>query len=716
MKHLVRGSDYLAQHPGFVLKGRDWDLERISSILMRRKANSLLVVGPSGVGISALILGLQSCKSNPNTPFDIVSKRLFFLDTDSLFASGDSALINEDFQKTLKVMNRTSESILVIEDTFGFVEASQMSGNSHFINAMNVAVKNDNTQVILQVRDENLSQVLKWHSDFHEAYTLYDVREPIGEMLYEIVDSAAVELTEHHGIKIDPDAIRDTIVLTSKYRDGMGLGGAQPSRSISLLDRALSSYRRKAHGKHPIIADLEAKVAASGGVERVGHEAALLAWSQDWQNLQEVIRKTYRMQRDGEEAISSLQDEKEEIKTERDRRARDAEKHASSANAAVQVRSFSEMAAVGGFESPEEQEITARISQIEKVVTENGAEHRRLIGIANRDLLLTPREIRLEFSEISGISADKLGEDEMEVLRNLESNLLANIFDQDHVVRHVANAVKVAKVDGMEESGPRGSFLFLGPSGVGKTEMAKRLAAELGVELVRFDMSEYMEKHAVAKLIGAPPGYEGFEAGGILTNTIRKKPVCVCLFDEIEKAHPDIYNIFLQILSDARLTDNIGRPVDFSEVYIVMTSNIGQPFYLDMSLTDDEAQERATVELNATYRSEFLNRFNGRENILHFRRLSQGAIQRIISREINKLKKAYEPRGMRISIADGSVESFCIAHYDPTKGARGLPGYLKANLRPIMANQILATPDATGLFDIRFNPGTSNFEVEFRKD
>jgi ATP-dependent Clp protease ATP-binding subunit ClpA len=225
-----------------------------------------------------------------------------------------------------------------------------------------------------------------------------------------------------------------------------------------------------------------------------------------------------------------------------------------------------------------------------------------------------------------------------------------------------------------------------------------------------------MEKHAVAKLIGAPPGYEGFECGGILTNTVRKNPIGIYLFDEIEKAHPDVFNIFLQILSDGRLTDNIGRTVDFSETIIIMTSNIGQKYYLDATLSNEEARKLANEELNSTYRSELLNRFNGRENILHFDKLSMSVIQKIVKREINKLNNAYTEKGLSISIFDNDIEAFCRDHYDVVRGARGLPGYIKANLRPIIVNHILENPNDKGTFNTSYNVHTKTFKVKFIKE
>ena len=707
--HLIRGTEYLAQFPNFALVGREHDLERISSILIRKTSNSLLLTGPAGVGISALVLGLQAAKTFPDTPFDIIVKKLFWLNTDSLFSSGDSNKINDDFQRMLKKLDQTPESVLIIRDTFNFIEAAHNTGNSHFINALNSVDKSSSFQVILEARDEQLTAVYKWNSAIPDLYTLYDVREPAGIALKQIVGNAAGELTEYHTIAIDPSAIDEAIHLTSKYRDSFGLGGAQPQRSISLLDRALASYRQVTHKCHPKIVELTRQIAnAPDDGVRSELQTQLRQWEKDWETLKAEIGKTYKYQRDGEELRFKLQDELaaliEEEKT-------NAPPESST------VKSFAQLAA-NGFDSPRVTTIKDKIRQVDKEIAANAEQHKALVAVANKDLLLTRHEVIAEFSTISGIPATKLDENEIENLINLESNLLSRIFGQDDVVRHVANSIKVSKVDTLEESGPAVSYLFLGPSGVGKTEMAKAIAQYvLGDEksLVRFDMSEYMEKHAVAKLIGAPPGYEGFEAGGILTNSVRKKPVGVYLFDEIEKAHPDVFNIFLQILSDGRLTDNIGRTVDFSDIIIIMTSNIGQPYYLDASLSDEQAKALANEELNKTYRSELLNRFNGRENILHFKRLSLAVIERIIHREMTKLNDSYQAKGLAVAMDDACISNFCRDHYDLVRGARGLPGYIKANMRPIMVNYILSHPNEKGTFYARYSVDRKNFEVSFLK-
>lgn len=707
--HLIRGREYLAEFPDFKIVGREHDLERISSILIRKSSNSLLITGPAGVGVSILPLGLQAAKELPDTPFDIIVKKLFWLNTDSLFSSGDSNKINDEFQRMLKKLTQTPESVLIIKDTFNFLEAAYNTGNAHFMNAINNADKSHDFQVILEVRDEHLSSVLKRNSVISETYTLYDVKEPLGEELMQIVSRVSDGLAVHHKIEIDASAIEEAIHLTSKYRDSLGLGGAQPQRSISLLDRALASYRQFTHKHHPKIAELTASIAnATDEKQRLELKNQLNVWERDWANLKAEISKTYQYQREAETLRFALQDELA-LLLEEEKKNLYPESSA--------VKTFAQLTS-NGFDSPEAAKIKDKIRQVEKEIGVNAEQHKKLVAIANKDLLLTKQEVITEFSKISGIPANKLDENEVENLINLETNLLSRIYGQDDVVRHVANSVKVAKVDTMEESGPAVSYLFLGPSGVGKTEMAKALAQYVfGDEksLVRFDMSEYMEKHAVAKLIGAPPGYEGFEAGGILTNSVRKKPIGIYLFDEIEKAHPDVFNIFLQILSDGRLTDNIGRTVDFSDIIIVMTSNIGQPYYLNPELSDEDAKNLAMDELNRTYRSELLNRFNGRENILHFRRLPLEVIEKIIRREITKLNNSYRVRGLEIEMKDSCITRFCKDHYDLIRGARGLPGYIKTNIRPVVVNHILNNPNEKGKFCAVYNTERQNFEISFFK-
>lgn len=659
--YLIRGSEYLAQHTDFNLVGRDAELDRLSSILMRSTANSVVLVGPGGVGITALCLGLQMRKADLDAPFDIVAKRLFWLDTDGLFSSGDAAKTNDAYNKIMRRLEKTPDSILIIEDTRDFVEACRNNGMVHFINDLMSLVKRDKTQVIFETRDEDLETVMRIHSDLKECFTMLDIVEPVKDALLEIVTKSAAHLTKYHNIAITPEAITAAIEQTTKYRSNdPGLSRAQPERSVTLLDRALSSYRLKAHaGIDPVIAT--------------------------------KLREFNKNKRDGEIAIGEIEEEIDK-------------KLAEAAKKGEESFNLGEPASVV--------ELRKQLKIYEDLVNLNKVEFDKMKAEINKNLVLTKDIVLEEFSLISGIPASKLKENEREKLKSLEPELRQRIFGQDLAVHKLANAVKVARAVKRNKDAPEAAFMFLGPSGVGKTEIAKALAGILlGDEkaLSRFDMSEYMEKHAVAKLIGAPPGYEMAEAGGILTNLMRKMPKQILLFDEIEKADPNVFNIFLQILSDGRLTDNLGRTVSFSDSIIIMTTNIGQPHFLNADLSFDEASVLAIEDLKNTYKPEFLNRFAGRENIVCFNKLQIEHIEHIVNREIGKLSAAYNDAGVEILMADESINMFVVDRYDPAIGARGLPGIISTSLEPIIADLVL--DGYQGKVYVGYGPVTKKFEV-----
>lgn len=672
MKHLTKGKDHLAQFPGFRLIGRDRELAKLISILVRRYASSVILTGARGVGCEHLCKGIQASKSDPQAPFDIVGKRLFWLDINGLFSSGDNSEINKSFQKIIHRIHSTSNAILIIEDTRDFLDAARNSGCGHFVNSIISEVQGKTGQFILIVRDDDLETVLKAHGDFRELFTIETLDEPVGDTLREIVGAAADGLSRHHGVKISPEATTTAIALTTKYRTrDAGLSSAQPDRSITLLDRAFATYRIRAHTEPP------------GGISL-----------ETWAEYQKQLAVCYADQREGEDAIVELEEE-----IERAQKTSAPEEPASSDNA------FERMTTPNGMDGKVVAEKRNRIGEFQRLVDENKRTFAAITAKLNESLVLDQDEVVREFSDISGIDAKKLTQNDLDKLKSLDANLKKRIYGQDRVVEKLANAVKVARVGRRGAGEPQAAFLFLGPSGVGKTEIAKALAAALLDDeraLTRFDMSEYMEKHAVAKLIGAPPGYEGFEAGGQLTNLMRKNGNRVLLFDEIEKAHPDVYNIFLQILSDGRLTDNVGRTVSFEDSIVLMTTNIGQPHFLDTSVPFEQAEHLALADLNAAYRSELLNRFAGRQNIICFNRLELDSIRKIVAREIKKLDEAYGDRGLHVAIDDESLSAFCEALYDPAIGARGLPGYIRANIEPTIVNGLINNPDVSGHLAIRY--------------
>jgi ATP-dependent Clp protease ATP-binding subunit ClpB len=679
MDYLIRGSDFLAKYENFELTGRDEYLQRLLSILMRKHANSVILMGPGGVGCTAICVGVQAAKKDPNIAFDILRKRLFWLDTDGLFGLGDSEKIGHAFHRIIAQLERIGDSVLIVEDTKDLIDACRNSGTMHFINALLASIRDGQTQAILETKDEDLDAILKSHSDMRELFTILPIEEPGPDDLFKIVTTAAATLEKHHGIKISEDAIHAAIEYTSRHqtRDA-GLNRAQPERSITLIDRALSSYRIEVHRNPPSIVPDE------------------------WMKLQAEMRQLNVDQRDAEHQIVEYEGQIDAIRTK--------EKELSTPtpdNARTSIFQH------GNWQTPEVQELSSKIKILNTQVTKNRTRFGEIAELINAGLCLDRLMVSKEFSKISGVSLAKLDQDEITKLRALDVILDKRIFGQENVIGRVTNGIRVFRV-GRRSKRPL-PFLFIGPSGVGKTEVAK-VVAEVMLDdasaITRFDMSEYMEKHAVAKMIGAPPGYEGFDEGGILTNLVRRNPHRVILFDEIEKAHPDVFYIFLQILEDGRLSDNRGRLARFDDTILIMTSNIGQPHFLNEEFSEAAAEAEALNDLSAAFKSEFLNRFNGRQNIICFKKLDLTSMEKIVRREINSLDAVYGEKGIRVLESNPTVvEEFCRDQYDPKIGARGLPGFITADLEPHIVNAILADPNLRGTASVGYDPVGKHFQV-----
>ncbi len=721
--YLIRGQDYLAQRPGFKLVGRDEEMKRLIGIMMRGHANNVLLVGPGGVGGSALCLGLEEGKNKDSAPFDLVRKRFLWLDTDGLFSSGDPNTINESFQKTQKTLSRTTDSVLIIDDMKDFIEAARSNSSSNLINALMRSIKHGETQAIFETRDDDLEVVLKAHSDLREHYTMLDVEEPEDGALKEIVETTVKQNSEnYHGIKVSCDAINTAIELTTKYRIGndIGLSRAQPERSITLLDRALTTYRLESHAQDLRIKELKLtaekaqrkiKAVEFKEVSREELESILTSAENDisaitaeWEKKRNTIKKLFKDVRKGEEMMSEYEEQLHKQHQKEQEAREHAKKRADDGQTNGAINQF--LASAKNLDSKEITTIIDRMAECQKLIDESKAQFDALTAEINDSLELRPSHVLAEFSNISGIPVNKLTQDERAKLLSLDTDLDNRVFGQREAVTRLSNQVRVAKAGLQSPNKPQGSFLFLGPSGVGKTEIAKALSEVLLDDenmLLRFDMSEYMEKHAVAKLIGAPPGYDGYEAGGLLTNAMRRNPRRIILFDEIEKAHPDVFNIFLQVLDDARLTDNRGLTVSFRDAIILMTTNIGTPHFLQEE-NFIIARENALAELDKHYRGEFLNRFNGRQNIVCFNKLELSTIEMIARRDIGKLNKMLQTSmpNLGVAMTDSAVAAMCKDYYKPVNGARGVTGYIESSIKPEIASTVLFDAEAEGTINVDY--------------
>ena len=711
---LVRGREYLAQFEQFELIGREDILKKMTAILIRKRANSVLMVGVGGVGCSAICLGLHASKDLEETPFDLVSKRFFWLDSDLLFASGDTSHINDDFNSMLRTLERTPNSVLVLDDMRDFIDAARNSGCTNFINALMYSVKRKKFQLIMESRDEDLQAVLSCHSDMKEAYTLIDVSEPDSDVLPKIIETIAnTRLKTHHRVDISLEAIDAAIEVTTKYRvQDLGLSRAQPERTLTLLDRALTAYRLNAHACDPRLKDLNNQLQAEGkdspNIESLKDQIKEIELV--WKQRQKELKRIDMELRNGEEAIRQLEYEIEE------QQALEKENVAEPEDRKKEFTSFASRMSAGGYDSEKVSELKASIDRFQSELDVNREEFNKLTSKINAHLLLGREEVLEEFSSISGIPVNKLTQDERAKLLDLDANLRKHVYGQDEAVELLSNQVRVAKAGLQSPNKPQAAFMFLGPSGVGKTELAKALTVELFDDdraLLRFDMSEYMEKHAVAKLIGAPPGYEGYEAGGILTNEMRRNPRRILLFDEIEKAHADIFNVFLQILDDARLTDNRGLTVSFRDSIILMTTNIGTAHFL--SEPDYEiANKLAMEDLTEQYRPEFLARFNGRRNIVCFKTLNLEVIEKIAIRDIARLNEMVQSTNPNIEVVMGEedLRHMCRDHYVPANGARGITGYVEGVIKPKIANTVLFDQEASGTIKLKYDVTQKSVLVE----
>lgn len=668
---LINGSDYLKAHPNFKLIGRKDILNDLCGILTQSSANSVIACGAGGVGISALALGLQARKLDDDAPFDIVNKRFFWLETDGLFGLGDNTAIQKEFQTIFSELNRTPDSVLIVEDTLDLIEALRNCGMLHVINALNAMVKTKKTQAFLEVRDKDLTEVYKTHSDFREHYTFFPVEEPTGVELQEIVYASAKNLEAYYSVAIDSKAVETAITLTNKYRAlDTGLNRAQPERSRLLLDRAMSKYCLYAHST-PI-----------DGKEK------------EFAENQELIKKYFSLQRQGEKSIILLEQEISKlIENEKNGNGKDKKFHDAD---------FDLLGEASGYTTPAIEEKRAKIKALEVGVEQNRFKYNEITETINDTLILTVDHIVEEFSRISGIETAKLKQDDKARLLNLGNVLKKRVFGQDDALEYVYRAVKIWRRG--RRTGKPLPFMFCGPSGVGKTEVGRGLAEGLFdtvAALNKFDMGEYMEKNDVTKLIGAPPGYEGFEVGGQMTNSIRNNPYQVMLWDEIEKANQAIYNVLLGILDEGYCKDNIGRKCEFGDALMPFTTNIGQEHMLNKELSENEAYERTMHDLEQFFKPEFLNRFEGRENILVFRRLELESIRRIANRELERINSNYAPNIVSDFPAD-QLNAFCEKAYHPKIGARGIPGRIKT-VEGFIVDKQLENENFKGVMNIAFD-------------
>ena len=655
--------------------GRDEEIRRTIQVLSRRTKNNPVLIGEPGVGKTAIAEGLSLRIVNGDVPESLRDRKLMALDMGALIAG---AKFRGDFEERLKavlneVTSANGEIILFIDEMHTLVGAGKADGAMDASNLIKPALARGELHCIGATTLDEYRKYVEKDAALARRFQAVFVGEPTVEDTISILRGLKEKYELHHGVRITDSAIVAAATLSNRYITDRFL----PDKAIDLMDEAGSRLRMQIDSKPEKLDELDRRIMQL----KIEREA--------------LKRETDKASRDRlvglEKELGDLEEESGVLT------ARWLEEKKSVAD----VQSLKEKldAARQDVEVAQRKGDFGRAGELTYGVIPDL--ERKLKAIEDsKDAALSGEAVTAEniagvVSRWTGIPMEKMLEGQREKLLHMETDLGNRVVGQDEAVRAISNAVRRARAGLQDPNRPIGSFLFLGPTGVGKTELTKALASFLfddDTAMVRIDMSEFMEKHAVARLIGAPPGYVGYEEGGVLTEAVRRRPYQVILFDEVEKAHPDVFNVLLQVLDDGRLTDGQGRTVDFRNTVIILTSNLGTEF---LGLEGDQTQARAQVmqAVRGHFRPEFLNRL---DEIILFHRLTRANMDKIVDIQITRLDKLLADRKIAVELDDKARHWLGNAGYDPVYGARPLKRVIQRRLQDPLAQLILKGNIAEG--------------------
>mgnify|MGYP003412346437 FL=1 len=674
--------------------GRDEEIRRVLQILSRRTKNNPILVGEPGVGKTAISEGIAQKIVDGDVPENLKSKKVYSLDMGALIAG---AKYQGEFEERLKgvvkeVVDSTGEIILFIDEIHTLVGAGRSSGAMDASNILKPALARGELRTIGSTTLDEYQKYFETDKALERRFQMVLVDEPSPAESIAIMRGLKEKYENHHRVKIEDDALIAAVNLSHRYITNRFL----PDKAIDLVDEAASKLRLEMNSVPEPIAELNSDIRQLEiEKEAIKREGTSLKSEKIQKELSDKMAEREALMKrwnDEKGILSGLQEARQEI-----------EDYKIQSQAAERAGDYGKVAELRYGKIAEAQkkidELTRKQAEIkDPIVTE----------------AVTPQDIAEVVAKWTGIPVQKMLESEKEKLLRIESELHKRVVGQDQAIQAVADAVRRSRAGLSNEKRPIGSFLFMGTTGVGKTELAKALAEFLFNDesmITRIDMSEYQERHTVSRLVGAPPGYVGYDEGGQLTEAVRRKPYSVILLDEIEKAHPDVFNVLLQVLDDGRLTDNKGRTVDFKNTILIMTSNVGSDIiqgYMDRLPAVgkpgvdpaeemraiatrrellDECKEKVRDVLKTTVRPEFLNRI---DEIIMFDPLTQNDIRDILHIQMKQLQNRLSEEGVTIEFTKAFEDHMVTGGYDPAYGARPIKRLMQRELVNQLAKAILA--------------------------